>query len=67
MKEPSPAQQCECLLILSESMLEMVLELLKDKNQLFHQADIVLADASTIVHLTFQQLGVKIEKIEVYG
>ena len=31
----------------------------KDKNQLVHQADIVLADASTVLHLTFQELGVK--------
>ena len=39
----------------------------KDKNQLFHQADIMLADASTVLHLTFQELGVKIEKRQVYG
>ena len=31
----------------------------KDESQLVHQADIVLADASTVLHLTFQELGVK--------
>ena len=39
----------------------------KDKNQLFHQADIMLADASTVLHLTFQELGAKVEKRQVYG
>ena len=35
------------------------LAICKDKNQLVHQADIVLADASTLLHLSFQELGVK--------
>ena len=39
----------------------------KDKNQLFHPADIMLADPCTVLHPTLQELGVKIEKKEVYG
>ena len=37
-----------------------------NKNQHFHQADILLADPSTVLHSTFQELGVKIEKRQVY-
>ena len=37
-----------------------------NKNQLFHQADIVPADPSSVLHPTFQELGVRIEKRQVY-